>query len=144
MDINGFIKGEDIVIGQIVPVSKEERENVNVPRLLFESGHIPAGHTLYKCMTDYSIHASEYIGRRIGLTRLGDTHRMFVEVKFYSAFFASNRLFYMWEGFYMDCPELDNYTEFGVIIGATTRMVLTEKCLNKKAPLLGELFIFDL
>lgn len=134
MDINIFIEGEDTVIGKIVPVSKEEIEIVKVPGLLFESGHIPAGHKLYKCISDFAGPAKDYIGRRIGFTRLGDTHRMFVEVKFYSAFFVSNRLFYMWEGFFMDCPELEQFTSFGVIIGATTRMVLTEKCLNKKSP----------
>ena len=138
MDINSFIEGEDTVIGKIVPVSKEEIETVNVPRLLFESGHLPAGHKLYRCISSYAEPATSYIGRRIGFTRLGDTHRMFVEAKFYSAFLIEQRLFYMWEGFYMNCPELERLTTFGVIIGATTRMVLTEKCLNKKSSRLGE------
>jgi hypothetical protein len=139
VNVNSFIEGEDTVIGQITPVSKEEGETIKVTRLLFESGHLPAGHKLYRCISDSNSPATDFIGRRIGFTRLGDTHRMFVELKFYSAFFVSNRLFYMWEGFYMDCPELEHYTSFGVIIGATTRMVLTEKCLNKKSSRLGEL-----
>jgi len=138
VDINVFIEGEDIENGQIVPVSKEEIEIVKVPRLLFKSGHLPVGHKLYKCFSEIAEPATRYIGRRMGFTRLGDTHRMFVEVKVYSAF-MERRLFYMWEGFFMDCPELERLTTFGVIIGATTRMVLTEKCLNKKSSRLGEL-----
>lgn len=138
MDINIFIEGEN-EINQIIPLTKEEGEEYKIPRLLFESGHIPAGHKLYRCVTESNFTAADYVGRRIGFTRLGDTHRMFVEAKFYSAFNLSARLFYMWEGFYMDCPELEYYTSFGVIIGATTRMVLTEKCLNKKSSRLGEL-----
>lgn len=130
MDINEFIEGED-TFNKIIPLTKEQGEEYAIPSLLFESGYIPVGHKLYRCVTEYQKIPSEYIGRRIGFTRLGDTHKMFVEAKVYSAF-LSRRLFYMWSGFYMDCPKLENYTYFGVIIGATTRMVLTEKCIIKK------------
>jgi|ERR1035437_4586550 hypothetical protein len=112
-------------------VKEEEWEQI-IPSLIKSSGCIPSSpYNLYTLLTEDKYLGKEYTGRKQDKVLEGDTVKMFVEANFVPEPYGLH-LFYVWIGFYKDCPEMSKSSFSGINAGAITRIVLTEKCLVKQ------------